>query len=89
MTDHGFLTDVIDPSKVQFGDEERDRHATDWATEGRVDAVPDAVVYPETTEDVSRVVAACDERGVPVTPYAAGTGLEGNAVPVRGGVSLI
>ncbi|MFB6095376.1 MAG: FAD-binding oxidoreductase, partial [Halodesulfurarchaeum sp.] len=28
------------------------------------------------------------ERGIPVTPYAAGTGLEGNATPVDGGISL-
>jgi D-lactate dehydrogenase (cytochrome) len=83
-----FLTDVVTSSKVEFGETERGQHSSDWATEGRVDAQPGAVVYPETAEDVSAVVGACDERGVPVTPYAAGTGLEGNAVPVRGGVSL-
>jgi len=88
MTDMGFLTDAVDGSKVKLGNGERDRHANDWATEGRVESTPGAVVYPETTEDVASVVGACDERGVPVTPYAAGTGLEGNAVPVHGGVSL-
>jgi D-lactate dehydrogenase (cytochrome) len=49
---------------------------------------PDAVVYAESTADVSAVLAACSEHGVPVTPYAAGTGLEAGAVPVDGGVSL-
>jgi D-lactate dehydrogenase (cytochrome) len=88
MTDMSFLVDVVDASKVKLGDGERDRHSSDWATEGRVEAMPDAVVYPTGTEDVSRVVSACDDRGVAVTPYAAATGLEGNAVPVRGGVSL-
>ncbi|MFP4188970.1 MAG: FAD-binding oxidoreductase [Halobacteriales archaeon] len=88
MTDMSFLADAVEPSKVKLGEGERGRHANDWATEGRVEANPDAVVYPTTTDDVSRVLAACDERGVPVTPYAAATGLEGNAVPVRGGVSL-
>ena len=88
MDDMSFLADSIDATKVELGEGERDRHANDWATEGRVEATPGAVVYPETTEDVADVLAACDERGVPVTPYAAGTGLEGNAVPVRGGVSL-
>ncbi len=43
---------------------------------------------PTSTEDVSRVLSACDERGVPVTPYAAGTALEGHVVPVESGVSL-
>jgi len=86
--DCGFLTDVFESSKVEFSDGDRERHSDDWGTEGRLDARPDAVVYPTTTEEVSELVSACDERGVPVTPYAAGTGLEGNAVPVEGGVSL-
>ncbi len=50
--------------------------------------VPDAVVWPESTADVSAVLSAATDRDVPVTPYAAGTGLEGNAVPAHGGVSL-
>jgi len=86
--DLGFLTEVVDESKVDLSEGDRGRHSDDWGTEGRLDARPDAVVYPTTTEDVSAVVSACDELGVPVTPYAAGTGLEGNAVPVEGGVSL-
>ncbi len=45
-------------------------------------------MLPESTGDVSKLLAACSEHGVPVTPYAAGTGLEGGAVPVDGGVSL-
>jgi D-lactate dehydrogenase (cytochrome) len=45
-------------------------------------------VFPASTGDVSTVLAAANDRGVPVTPYAAGTGLEGNAVPVEAGISL-
>jgi D-lactate dehydrogenase (cytochrome) len=50
--------------------------------------MPDAVVWPESTDDVAAVVSSANDRGVPVTPYAAGTSLEGNAVPVRGGITL-
>jgi D-lactate dehydrogenase (cytochrome) len=67
---------------------DRDDHSRDWATAPREAVPPDVVVWPESTDDVSAVLAAATEHGVPVTPFAAATGLEGNAVPVHGGVSL-
>lgn len=63
-------------------------HAADWGTPDGDGVEPDAVVYPASTADVSTVLAAANDRGVPVTPYAAGTGLEGNAVPVAAGISM-
>ncbi len=50
--------------------------------------LPDAVVYPESTEDVRRVVTYAFERGIPVTPVGANSSLEGHTVPVGGGISL-
>ncbi|WP_191083106.1 FAD-binding oxidoreductase [Roseococcus microcysteis] len=50
--------------------------------------MPDAVVFAETTEEVSRLLALCHAHGVPVTPFGAGTSLEGHVNPVRGGISL-
>lgn len=49
---------------------------------------PDAVAYPDTTEEVSRIVATCARHGCPVTAWGAGTSLEGHALAVRGGVTL-
>ncbi|GAB3027668.1 FAD-binding oxidoreductase [Natronobiforma cellulositropha] len=85
-----FLTDLgLRDDQVSFERASRDQHATDWATERISDGVsPDAVVWPESTDDVSRILAAATDHGVPVTPYAAGTGLEGHAVPVEGGISM-
>ncbi|MDZ7702283.1 MAG: FAD-linked oxidase C-terminal domain-containing protein [Halobacteriales archaeon] len=74
--------------EVSFGDSDRANHAGDWGTAAADEVTPDAVVYPESTADVAAVLAAADERRVPVTPFAAGTGLESNATPVHGGVSL-
>ncbi len=89
MTDFDFLTDVVDSSKVDYGEGPREEHSADWASELiGAGVTPDAVVTPTSTEDVSRVLEACDSRGVPVTPYAAGTALEGHVVPVERGVSL-
>jgi D-lactate dehydrogenase (cytochrome) len=50
--------------------------------------LPDAVAFAETTEEVSRLLALCHQHGVPVTPFGAGTSLEGHVNPVRGGISL-
>ena len=49
---------------------------------------PDLVVYPASTDDVARVLALANERGVPVTPFGAGSSLEGHVIPERGGISL-
>ena len=87
--DCSFLADVLPESQVSFGDSDRENHSADWGTETEdLDATPDAVVWPESTEDVAAVLAAASERQVPVTPYAAGTSLEGNPVPTFGGISL-
>ncbi len=72
--------------RVSDGDSERDLHAADltFHTPRR----PDLVVYPSSTEEVSRVLALANERRVPVTPFGAGSSLEGHVIPTRGGISL-
>jgi D-lactate dehydrogenase (cytochrome) len=88
--DCSFLEDLdLGDDQVSLAAGRRETHAADWGAEQHDDGVlPDAVVWPESTADVSAVLAAATDHGVPVTPYAAGTGLEGNAVPVHGGISL-
>ncbi|WP_137286822.1 FAD-binding oxidoreductase [Halorussus salinisoli] len=87
--DCSFLSDLALDGEVSFGDSARESHAADFGADERGQGVtPDAVVWPETTADVSAVLSAADDRRVPVTPYAAGTSLEGNAVPVHRGISL-
>jgi glycolate oxidase len=50
--------------------------------------VPEAVVRASSTEEVSSVMQAAFEHGVPVTPRGGGTGRVGGAVPVPGGIVL-
>jgi D-lactate dehydrogenase (cytochrome) len=49
---------------------------------------PDAVVFPETTEEVVAIVKLCVGAEVPIIAFGAGTAIEGNFTPVRGGISL-
>ena len=89
MTDAcAFLDEVLDDEQVSRREHAREERSGDWSTAPEAAVRPDAVVWPESTEEVSAVLAAADERGVPVTPYAAGTGLEGGAVPAERGISM-
>ncbi len=49
---------------------------------------PDAVVCPQSTEDVQEVVRLCAAARVPVIAFGTGTSLEGQVNAPRGGISL-
>jgi glycolate oxidase len=49
---------------------------------------PAAVVWPESTEQVSQIVKFANEEKIPVVPRGAGTSLSGGAVPIRGGIII-
>lgn len=73
----------------------REEHSRDWwplamiwATQGSVPALASAVVTPHSTEEVSQVLRACNEAGVPVTAAGGRSGVCGASVPVFGGVVL-
>jgi D-lactate dehydrogenase (cytochrome) len=51
-------------------------------------ALPDAVVFPHTTEEVRDVVNICRRHRVPMIPFGVGTSLEGHILAIEGGVSV-
>lgn len=87
--DCSFLESLPIEGAVSFELAAREDHAADWTAELTDTGVtPNAVVWPESTADVSAILSAAHEREVPVTPYAAGTSLEGNPVPLFEGISM-
>jgi D-lactate dehydrogenase (cytochrome) len=80
------LRAALGADAVRDGESERDLHGEDMTF--HVPHRPDLVVYASSVEDVSRVLALADEHRVPVTPFGAGTSLEGHVIPVHGGISL-
>jgi D-lactate dehydrogenase (cytochrome) len=50
--------------------------------------MPDAVVFPTTTQEVAEIVARCAEFRIPIVPFGAGTSLEGHVAAIAGGISL-
>jgi D-lactate dehydrogenase (cytochrome) len=64
----------------------REHHA---ASESHVAAgLPDAVVFPETTQEVAQIARICTTHGVPMIGWGAGTSLEGHALPLHGGITV-
>jgi D-lactate dehydrogenase (cytochrome) len=51
-------------------------------------ALPDAVAWPATTEEVSEIVKICNATGCPIVPFGTGTSVEGNVQAIRGGISV-
>ena len=49
---------------------------------------PDAVVWPESTEEITEIVRTCAAAGVPIIPFGAGTSLEGHVSAPLGGICV-
>jgi len=62
--------------------------AMTWALHGQVGHRPAVVARPESADEVSAVLALCDEARIPVTAAAGRSGVCGGSVPVFGGVLL-
>ena len=72
--------------RLQLGQAVREQHGV---SESHIpSALPGAVVFARSAEEVAALVRLCARHLVPITPFGAGTSLEGQAVPIHGGVSL-
>ncbi|CEM24471.1 unnamed protein product [Vitrella brassicaformis CCMP3155] len=49
---------------------------------------PQAVVWPESTQEVSKILTICNRYKIPIVPYGSGTSLEGHIIPTRGGITM-
>src|SRR5687768_15534863 len=80
------LERLLSPDQVMAGTAARRAYDCDAYTVDRYR--PTAVVLPESTDEVQKIVRWCNEHEVPFTPRGAGTGLSGGALPAMGGVVI-
>ena len=64
----------------------REHHSHDESS--HPPALPDLVCFPQSTEEVSRIVTVSAQHNLPIIPFGAGTSLEGHVHAVRGGISI-
>lgn len=61
----------------------------EFATDGtKLEYIPDAVAFPANSEEVSEILKLATEKGFPVIPRGAGSGMSGGALPVTGGLVM-
>lgn len=80
------LEAIVGAANVLYGDSINPDYAHDEL--GGIERMPDVLVRPHTTEEVSAVMKHAWERSIPVTVRGGGTGLVGAAVAIEGGILL-
>ncbi len=81
------LTEIVAEDRLHTAGEELERHGRAFFTYHEPHD-PDAVVYPDSRDEVVGVLRFANERGIPVVPYGEGSSLEGHTIPREGGISL-
>lgn len=70
-----------------------DNHASllaySYDSTAQFQAMPDAVISPRNTKEVSKVVKLCNAYKIPIIPRGSGTNLCAGTTPLKGGIVLL
>jgi glycolate oxidase len=80
------LRAIVGARAVVTSTEELHTYECDALTNYRV--LPQAVVLPDSTEQVQAVVRVCNREKIPFVARGSGTGLSGGALPVQNGIVI-
>ncbi|MCF8061275.1 MAG: FAD-binding oxidoreductase [Deltaproteobacteria bacterium] len=80
------LESIVSPERISAGESNLHLHSMDQTHHKGY--LPEAVLWPGSTDEVSAILRLANQRRIPVTPWGAGTSLEGNCCPVAGGIVL-
>ena len=80
------LTAVTGPDNISTALAERQLRAKDMSHHPA--SLSEVVVWPTTAGQVAKVLRIANENHIPVTPWGAGSSLEGNPIPLFGGILL-
>jgi D-lactate dehydrogenase (cytochrome) len=84
--DLDYLETVVGKPYISRGKSVRELHSHDESF--HTPCLPDVVLWPRSTADVSKIVRWAAGRNIPVTAWGVGSSLEGNPIPIRGGIVL-
>lgn len=80
------LKEIIPDKKRIVAHDIPEKYLSD--TLGRLKGEAAALIFPQSTEEVSKILKYAHKHDIPVTPRGAGTNLVGSTVPVDGGIIL-
>ncbi len=84
---------VIQALKTKLNDDQISRNATVKELHSKDEtyhqtSLPDVIVYPKSTEDVSHIMKVARDFKTPVTPFGVGSSLEGHVIPYQNGITI-
>jgi alkyldihydroxyacetonephosphate synthase len=89
------LADAVGEEHVTTRAADRLVYATDWSwipqmwlDRAQEPPTPEVIVYPGSAEEISRVLQIANTYRIPVVPWGGGSGTQGGATPVFGGILL-
>lgn len=80
------LIQILGNEKVSQNETILFQHSKDESYHPPVE--PDIVVFPASKEDIIEIVQFANRQQVPIVPFGAGSGLEGQAIPIKKGISI-
>ncbi len=80
------LTNIVGSEHVSTALSERQLHSQDQSSHQLV--LPEIIVWPESSVQVSQIVKVAPEQRLAITGWGAGSSLEGNSIPIQGGIVM-
>ena len=89
------LADAVGPDNVSSHTADQLGHSIDyywvpelWHDRGRENPKPEFIVHPGSSEEVAKILRIANNYRIPVTPWGGGSGSQGGALPMYGGIIL-
>ena len=80
------LASLVDDERCSTGESVLNTHSRDQSL--HPPSRPEVVIWPESRDEVAAILKYANERRLPVTGWGSGSSLEGNPIPVCGGIIL-
>jgi len=81
-----YLKSLVPVERVSTGESVLDLHAKDQSQHPAVR--PELVIWPQTAKEIAAVVKYANDNRFPIVGWGSGSSLEGNPIPVQGGIVL-
>jgi glycolate oxidase len=76
-------------TKENFDDSKIERLSYSYDSTPNLQSLPDAVISPRNTKEISEIVKICNDNKIPIVPRGSGTNLCGGTCPTEGGLVLL
>jgi len=79
------ISSIVGPEHLTTNKDQLEKHGSDGT---KMAFLPDAVVFPGTSQEISQIFLVANRESFPIIPRGAGSGMTGGALPVQAGLVL-